>query len=160
MEIFDNFNGISTLLISGLFECIVTSIAMGWDFASGWHKAKLRKEKRNSYGMKRTVSKFILYFGSLTIALCLDSTFYVCHFFEFVHLPVLKCLPVFCSVVTAFLLAVEFRSIWEKAEDKTKRSAEDVVNILQSALTKQQMLDIIKKTLDKETENKEEKKDE
>ena len=59
------------------------------------------------------------------------------------------------SVVTAFLLAVEFRSIWEKAEDKTKRSAEDVVNILQSALTKQQMLDIIKKTLDKETENKE-----
>ena len=83
MEIFDNFNGISTLLIIGLFECIVTSIAMGWDFASGWHKAKLRKEKRNSYGMKRTVSKFILYFGSLTIALCLDSTFYVCHFFTF-----------------------------------------------------------------------------
>ena len=68
------------LLTGVVFEMFIVMVAMGWDFASGYYKAKLRGEERNSYGMRRTVSKFILYAGSVCIACGIDSVCYVCRF--------------------------------------------------------------------------------
>ena len=101
------------LLTVVVFEMFIVMVAMGWDFASGYYKAKLRGEERNSYGMRRTVSKFILYAGSVCIACGIDSVCYVCRFWEFIHLPFLTNVPVVSSIVTVFILITEVRSIWE-----------------------------------------------
>ena len=82
------------LLTVVVFEMFIVMVAMGWDFASGYYKAKLRGEERNSYGMRRTVSKFILYAGSVCIACGIDSVCYECRFWEFIHLPFLTNVPV------------------------------------------------------------------
>ena len=66
------------MLIISIFELVLVLFAMSWDFASGYYKAKLRGEDRNSYGMRRTVSKFILYAGSVCIACSIDAVCYVC----------------------------------------------------------------------------------
>ena len=79
------FVGIYEMLIVVVFEFFIVLFAMGWDFASGYYKAKLRGEDRNSYGLRRTVSKFILYAGSICIASGIDSICFVCHFWDFVH---------------------------------------------------------------------------
>jgi hypothetical protein len=104
-------------------ETLVIMLAMAVDFASGYYKAKLRGEERNSLGLKRTVSKFILYVGSVMIASGVDSIFFVCGFWEMVHLPALRPVPVVSTVISVFICAVEIRSVWEKAERKQKRDA-------------------------------------
>lgn len=151
MEIFE---GITKLLIIVVFEVLLVTVAMSWDFASGYHKAKLRGEKRNSYGMKRTVSKFILYFGSITIALGIDCTCYVCKFFDFVHLPFLMTVPVFASMISIFIMVIELRSIWEKAEDKARRQAKDTVQTV-SSIVKSEVLDILLSTMKEKEERHE-----
>lgn len=151
MEIFE---GITKLLIIVVFEVLLVTVAMSWDFASGYHKAKLRGEKRNSYGMKRTVSKFILYFGSITIALGIDCTCYVCKFFDFVHLPFLMTVPVFASMISIFIMVIELRSIWEKAEDKARRQAKDTVQTV-SSIVKSEILDILLSTMKEKEERHE-----
>ena len=151
MEIFE---GITKLLIIVVFEVLLVTVAMSWDFASGYHKAKLRGEKRNSYGMKRTVSKFILYFGSMTIALGIDCICFVCKFFDFIHLPFLMSIPVFASILSIFIMVIELRSILEKAEDKARRQAEDAVHAV-SGLMKNELLKTLVSTM-KEKEEKHE----
>lgn len=153
MEIFE---GITKLLIIVIFEVLLVTVAMSWDFASGYHKAKIRGEKRNSYGMKRTVSKFILYFGSMTIALGVDSICYVCKFFDFVHLSFLMSIPVFASVLSVFILVIELRSIWEKAEDKARRQVEEAVQTV-SSLMNNELLKTIVSTMKEKEESHESK---
>ena len=114
MEFFKMICSMRELLTVVVFEMFIVMVAMGWDFASGYYKAKLRGEERNSYGMRRTVSKFILYAGSVCIACGIDSVCYVCRFWEFIHLPFLTNVPVVSSIVTVFILITEGRSIWKK----------------------------------------------
>jgi hypothetical protein len=104
-------------------ETLVIILAMAVDFASGYYKAKLRGEERNSLGLKRTVSKFILYVGSVMIAAGVDSIFYICGFWEIIHFSVLSKVPVVTTIVSVFICAIEIRSVWEKAERKQKRDA-------------------------------------
>lgn len=120
------FTGIYEMLIIVIFEFFIVLFAMGWDFASGYYKAKLRHESRNSYGLRRTVSKFILYAGSLCIACGIDSISFVCRFWEFIHLSPLMKIPVVASILSVFILVTEVRSIWEKADAKQRISIPQV----------------------------------
>lgn len=131
------FDGISELLIIVIFEFFVVLFAMSWDFASGYYKARLRGESRNSYGLRRTISKFILYAGSLCIASGIDSICYVCRFWDFVHLPPLMRVPVVSSIVAVFILVTEVRSIWEKADAKQRRQAGKTAELLGKVINKE-----------------------
>jgi hypothetical protein len=104
-------------------ETIIVVFAMSVDFASGFYKAKLRGEVRNSVGLKRTVSKFILYAGSLLIAASVDSMFYMCGFWDIIHFSALVKVPAIATLLSVFICAVEICSIWEKAEHKQQRDA-------------------------------------
>jgi hypothetical protein len=104
-------------------ETLVVLLAMSVDFASGFFNAKLRGEERTSLGLKRTVSKFILYVGSILIASGVDSIFYMCGFWQIVRFAALHAVPVITSLVSVFICAVEIRSIWEKAEVKQQKDA-------------------------------------
>lgn len=142
------------MLIIVIFETLVVLIAMGWDFCSGYYKAKLRNEERTSYGLRRTVSKFILYAGSVCIASGIDSICYVCNFWEFVHLPPLTRVPVVTSIIAVFILVTEVRSIWEKADAKQRRQANKTAQLVSKVLTKDILTDVLANAIKKVQEEK------
>jgi hypothetical protein len=112
-------------------ECVIVLFAMGVDLVSGIHKARMRGEVRSSYGLKRTVSKFILYYGSLLLSLGMDVIFIMCDFWGVVPLTsFLNEKPLFSSVVSLFLLTVEIKSIWEKAEKKRRKDASEAIDLM------------------------------
>lgn len=141
------FNGIYEMLIIVIFEFFVVLFAMGWDFASGYYKARLRGEDRNSYGLRRTVSKFILYAGSVCIASGIDSICFVCHFWDFVRLSPLARVPVVTSIVAVFILVTEVRSIWEKADAKQRRQAGKAAELIGSVINKEMLRDALTEVL-------------
>lgn len=141
------FVGIYEMLIIVIFEFFVVLFAMGWDFASGYYKAKIRGEERNSYGLRRTVSKFILYAGSICIASGIDSISFVCHFWEFVHMPPLMRVPVVSSIIAVFILVTEVRSIWEKADAKQRRQAGKAAQLIGSVFNKEMLKDALSEVL-------------
>lgn len=133
------FDGIYEMLIIVIFEFFVVLIAMSWDFCSGYYKARLRGEDRNSYGLRRTVSKFILYAGSICIASGIDSISFVCRFWEFIHFSPLMKIPVVTSIVAVFILVTEVRSIWEKADAKQRRQAGKTAELISSIINKESL---------------------
>lgn len=150
------FDGIYEMLIIVIFEFFVVLIAMSWDFCSGYYKARLRGEDRNSYGLRRTVSKFILYAGSICIASGIDSISFVCHFWEFIHFTPLMKIPVVTSIVAVFILVTEVRSIWEKADAKQRRQAGKAVELISSIINKESLKEAFTQALI-EAKDKEEK---
>ena len=151
------FDGISELLIIVIFEFFIVLFAMGWDFASGYYKARLRGESRNSYGLRRTVSKFILYAGSICIASGIDSICYVCRFWDFVHLPPLARVPVVSSIVAVFILVTEVRSIWEKADAKQRRQAGRTAEMIGKVINKELLKEAFTEALINSKEKEKEK---
>jgi phage-related holin len=141
------FSGISRLWIFVCFEVLIVLIAMAIDFASGFYKAKIRGETRNSYGLKRTVSKFILYIGSICIACGIDSIFFACGFWSIVHLSALSKVPVVSTIIAVFICAVEMRSIWEKAEAKQKNEAVKTAEMISSLVGNDILKDAIREAL-------------
>ena len=105
--------------------------------------------------MRRTVSKFILYAGSICIAWSIDAVCYVCQFWEFIHIPFLTNIPVFTSLITVFILITEIRSIWEKADAKQRRQAIKSAALLGSVLNK----DMLKEAFTEALINAKEKED-
>lgn len=137
------FDGISELLIIVIFEFFVVLFAMGWDFASGYYKARLRGESRTSYGLRRTISKFILYAGSLGIASGIDSICYVCRFWDFIHLSPLTRVPVVSSIIAVFILVTEVRSIWEKADAKQRREAGKTAELIGKVISREAIREVV-----------------
>ncbi len=151
------FDGITEMLIIVIFEVFVVIVAMGCDFSSGYYKAKLRKEARDSYGLRRTVSKFILYEGSMIIACGIDSICYVCKFWAFIHVQALTYIPVVSSIVAIFILVTEVLSIWEKADAKQRKQAGKTAEMIGKAINKETLSEAIRQALSstKEKEDKE-----
>lgn len=131
------FNGILSLWAFVCFEVLIVLVSMGVDFASGFYKAKLRNETRNSYGLKRTVSKFILYIGSICIACGIDSIFFACGFWGIVHVTALMRVPVVSTIISVFICIVEMRSVWEKAEAKQRKDMADTAQLISDIIDKE-----------------------
>jgi hypothetical protein len=148
-ELIKTLHGISPLWATVCIETVIVVIAMSVDFASGFYKAKLRGEVRNSIGLKRTVSKFILYAGSILIAAGMDSMFFMCGFWEIIHFPALVRVPVIATLLSVFICAVEIRSIWEKAEHKQRRNAMQTAEALVQLLGKDTVGEKIERAVDK-----------
>ena len=138
------FDGITEMLIIVIFEVFLVIVAMGCDFSSVYYKAKLRKEARDSYGLRRTVSKFILYEGSMIIACGIDSICFVCKFWVFINLPVLTNIPVVSSIAAIFILFTEVLSIWEKADAKQRRQAGKTAEMIGKAITKETLNEAVR----------------
>lgn len=96
------------LAIVGIMWLMVT-IAMTIDLISGWQKAKERGEARTSYGLRRTVSKAVLYYALMLFAFMFDciGTFFYAQ-------------PYITLIAAAFLIFIECKSILEKAHEKDK----------------------------------------
>lgn len=126
---------------------VIIILAMGIDLISGINKAKQRGEVRSSYGLKRTLSKFIQYIGGLLIATGVDVLIQLCNIFVLLGLDVMYNIPIITCLVAIFLLAVEFKSVREKADEKTRNDMNDVASIISKCVTKDDLLDAIREVV-------------
>jgi hypothetical protein len=117
-----------------VFFCVIVLFAMCIDLASGLYKAKQRGEVRSSYGLKRTLSKFITYEGGMLIAAGVDIMILYCKMYELFHINILVGIPVITGLVGIFLCVVEFISVREKADKKIKREMSDAATLLSKML--------------------------
>lgn len=128
--------------------CVIVLLAMMVDLVSGLHKAKMRGEFRSSWGMKRTLTKFITYEGGVIVAAGVDMLLYFSRLFELFRLDVITGVPVITCLVGIYLLVVEIMSIREKADKKTKKdfseAGEFITKFLESKTFKDAFMAAVK----------------
>lgn len=143
MDALTHIIGIDKMLGVVVIACVLVMIAMAIDLAAGLYKAKQRGEIRSSWGLKRTLSKFISYIGSLLIAAGLDILMHICSITEMLHLDKLNGIPVVTCVIAAFLLVVELVSIREKADEKTRTEMSRASELVGKVLNKDELVDAL-----------------
>lgn len=126
--------GTENMLTVVVVAMLVVFMAMLLDLASGLYKAKLRGEIHTSWGLKRTLSKFIMYEGGMLIAAGVDLLIHMSHLMNLFGLEAIYGVPVITCMVGVFLLVVEFISIREKADKKTKKELSDAAELLMKLL--------------------------
>lgn len=131
-DILESISGMATIIVAAM---IIVLLAMMVDLASGLYKAKQRGDLRTSEGLKRTLSKFISYEGGMLIAAGVDVLMHLCRLADVLHIGVLKGIPIITCLVGVFLLVVEFMSVREGADEKTKKEVRAVETALIQALT-------------------------
>ena len=93
-------------LFAFIYLCVFGAIVMDL-----WH------ELRMSNGYKRTVDKIARYYNMLLVVSIMDALLIVSQAHSFCSLP---CLPYLTIIGALFLCFIELKSIFEKAEDKTR----------------------------------------
>lgn len=131
-----------------VIACIIVFFAMMIDLASGLYKAKQRHEVRSSWGLKRTLSKFIMYEGGMMIASGVDVLIYFSRLFELFHLTPIVGIPVVTCLIGIFLLVVEFMSIREKADKKTKKDFSEAGELITKLLESKTFKDAFVKAIE------------
>lgn len=134
------FDGAENMLAIVVLACIIVFVAMCVDLVSGLHKAKQRKEIRSSYGLKRSLGKFIMYEGGMLIACGVDILMHFCKLLKVFHLDVIYGIPIITCLLGIFLLAVEFISVREKADDKTKTEISRVEQLAAKMVNKDELV--------------------
>ena len=148
-------NNTSGMLLISVLVMILVLLAMSIDLGAGLYKAKLRGEVRRSEALRRSLTKFISYEGGLMIATMADIIVHFSKFFSLIHLDILVGVPIFALVVGLFLLVVEFMSVREKADEKTKKHQREAIEILSQMLNKEDFKDILEKILERNQVNQE-----
>ncbi|MBO5625281.1 MAG: phage holin family protein [Prevotella sp.] len=149
------FDGTSTMLQVSVLVMILVLLAMTIDLGAGLYKAKLRGELHTSTALRRSLTKFISYEGGLMIATMADIIVHFSKFYSLIHLDILVGVPLFALVVGLFLLVVEFMSVREKADEKTKKQQLEAVEILSKVLNKDDLKDILEKIIERNQVNTE-----
>ena len=124
-------------LIIWSIEALIVLGAMSVDLISGVNKARQRGEATTSRLLRKSISKFITYEGCLFLGLLVDLLIYlgrifeVCHkIFDFNHL--FLGIPVISSVMAVFLVGIEIKSVFEKADQKFSNAAVDEFLLLKN----------------------------
>jgi hypothetical protein len=135
---------ITPMLSVMVVAMIIVFIAMAVDLVSGINKAKTNGKMRTSWGLKRTMSKFITYEGGMLIAGGVDVLMHSSHLYDLFCLHAIKEVPVITCLVGAFLCVVEFMSVREKADVKMKKEFETTAKLLDKVLSREDLHDLLK----------------
>ena len=143
-----NLTAFKEMTVLVVIACIIVFVAMMIDLAAGLYKAKQRGEIRSSWGLKRTLTKFITYEGGMMIAAGVDMLIYVSRLFELFHLTPIVGIPVVTCLIGIFLLVVEFLSIREKSDKKTKKDFSEAGEIITRLLESKTFKDAFVKAIE------------
>lgn len=141
------FNGIGLLLTQVCLAAFIVFVAMGVDLASGLYKAKIRGEVHSSWGLKRSVQKFILYEGAILIAGGIDILFLTSHVSQLLGCEILSGIAIFTSLIAILLCFVEIWSLREKADEKTRKDIHRAGELLGNLIDKKQVAEAIAKVI-------------
>lgn len=139
--------GIGQMLSVMVVAMVIVMLAMVVDLVSGINKAKANGQMRTSWGLKRTLSKFIMYEGSMLIAGGVDVLMHSSHLYELFRLESLSGVPFITCLVGAFLCVVEFLSVRESADVKTQKELSNTAKMLGQLLNKDELAMAIKEAI-------------
>lgn len=132
---------------------IIVVLAMIVDLVSGLIKAKQRGEMRSSYGLKRTLNKFVLYEGGMLIAAGIDLLIHLSHLLQLFPLKAIEGVPVITLVVGIYLLIVEALSVREKADQKVRDDMRKAKELLEKVITKEDIADLLPKVIERRSKD-------
>lgn len=135
--------GTGYMLVIIVLACLIVLGAMIIDLGSGLYKAKQRNEIRSSWGLKRTLSKFIMYEGGMMIAAGVDILIHLSRLFVLFHLDAVQGVPLITCLVGIFLLVVEFLSVRERADEKTKTEMSRVAELAAKMVDKEELVEAL-----------------
>ena len=138
-------------MLIAIMASLIVLFAMIIDLFSGLRKAKIRGDLRSSEALKRTLTKFITYEGGMGIALGVDMLIHFSKLPQLFGLDVIYGVPVVTCMVGVFLLVVEFLSVREKADQKTKKQMSDAANLLNDMLQNDNLREVFRVAIEHET---------
>lgn len=130
-----------------VLACFIVLCAMSIDLISGLAKAKQRGELRSSWGLKRSLNKFIMYEGGMLIAAGIDLLMHASHLYQLFSLTAIYGIPVITCLLGVFLLVVEFLSVREKADEKTRTEMSRVAGAAAKMINKEELVEAITKAI-------------
>lgn len=133
---------------------VIVLIAMGIDLISGINKARMNGKVKTSWGLKRTMSKFIMYEGGMLIAGGVDVLMHSSHLYDLFCLHAIKGVPVITCLVGAFLCVVEFMSVREKADVKLKKEFGETAKMLGQLASREDFVKVLAEALKESREVK------
>lgn len=144
-------NEVRGMLLVAVFAGVIVFLAMIIDLISGLQKAKQRGEVRTSYGLSRSLNKFIMYEGGMMIGLGMDCLIHFSKLLNLFGLDAIADVPVITCMIGVFLLITEFLSVREKADDKTRKNFSTTAELLQTLFSKEEIKEMIKKRLENQS---------
>lgn len=141
------------MLMVVVIAMIIVVLAMTVDLVSGLIKAKQRGEIRSSYGLKRTLNKFVLYEGGMLIAAGIDLLIHLSHLLQLFPLKAIEGVPVITLVVGIYLLIVEALSVREKADQKVRDDMRKAKELLEKVITKEDIADILSEVIERRSKD-------
>lgn len=141
------FSGAEEMLSVVVMACFIVLCAMVIDLISGLAKAKQRGEIRSSWGLKRSLNKFIMYEGGMLIAAGIDVLMHASHIYQLVRLEAIYGIPIITCLLGVFLLVVEFFSVREKADEKTSTEMSRVAELAEKMVHKDELVDALTKAI-------------
>lgn len=141
-------------MLIAIMASLIVLFAMIIDLFSGLRKAKIRGDLRSSEALKRTLTKFITYEGGMGIALGVDMLIHFSKLPQLFGLDVIYGVPVVTCLVGVFLLVVEFLSVREKADQKTKKQMNDAAKLLNDMLQNDNLREVFRVAIEQESRTK------
>lgn len=141
--------GLRPLAALFVLAMVLTFVAMGMDLWYGWRKAKERGDAHSSYAFSRSITKFVLYEGTLIIGGCMDM---IVHFAWPMFADTSYSVPCVAFFLTIVLCMVEIWSMREKADQKTRNRINDAATLIAKTIGKEQLAKMIADAYKKENE--------
>jgi len=142
---------IDEMLQVAVLGYLIVLLAMIIDLVCGIRKAKVRGEYANSTALSRSVTKFITYEGGMLIATGIDCFIHLGRFYELLSINLMMGIPVVTVLMGIFICCVEWISIREKADAKTKKELNQasavVAKVAASMLSKDELKDAMSQAL-------------
>lgn len=139
-------------------DAVIILVGMMWDLAVGIRKAMERGEARTSYGLARTATKMLTYYGAFGIGACIDVLLHVGRVWQLVGLAdTLDSVPVVATLIAIFLCIVEGISILENADTKAKKRMGKVADVALTAASKTELVELLARAIVAAQENTKDK---
>lgn len=135
-------------------DAVIILVGMMWDLAVGIRKAQERGEARTSYGLARTATKMLTYYGAFGIGACIDVLLHVGRVWQLFGLSeTLESVPVVATLIAIFLCVIEGISILENADSKAKKRMGKVADVALSAASKTELVELLARAIVAAQEN-------
>ena len=141
-------------------EAVAILLSMFTDLVVGVRKARQRGEARTSYGLSRTATKLLTYYGAFGVGACIDVLLHVGHLWVLFGIDTLNHVPVVATIIAIFLCIVELLSIQESADSKTKKRLATTADTLAKFASKSELVDALAKAITLAQEAEKSKKQE
>ena len=129
-------------------DAVIILVGMMWDLAVGIRKAQERGEARTSYGLARTATKMLTYYGAFGIGACIDVLLHVGRVWQLVGIAdTLESVPVVATLIAIFLCVIEGISILENADTKAKKRMSKVADVALTAASKTELVELLARAI-------------